>query len=523
MKKTLFSILLSVALLLSLISCELITGGQDQTPPTNDTDITDSVCVHNWAEATCDAAKSCTKCGETDGTALAHDWAEATCKAAKTCTRCGLTDGGIGDHNYSEPTCTSAAICKTCGIWYGLSNGHDFAPATCEAPRTCKICGFEKGERAHEFTAATCITAKTCTKCGETASDPIGHKLKSRVTAPTCNVDGYEEMYCTVCDYCDVVSVLPMLGHSGLSYVYNGDATALSDGTATLACPYCDYAVTKTLVGSADLISEAFAGKKISILGDSISTYTNYSNGPAADTTNSTIRDNLVWYGYNPSQPTFGGSSVDSTWWQMTINTIGASCLVNNSNSGESVFEALTGRCMQLHDDTGENAGETPDIIFIYLGTNDNHRTMGNVSVLNMEDIARKAANANYSPISLAEAYAIMLYRVKATYPDAEIYCLTNLERSDINKTNTRAVSKVIRECVDLFDGVYLADICVDAGISVDNPDYLTYIPADQGGKSIHPGTEGMKAISQVVLTALIENSRYMTEDFYDLLPENEE
>ena len=37
-----------------------------------------------------------------------------------------------------------------------------------------------------------------------------------------------------------------------------------------------------------------FQGKTISILGDSISTFENYSNGTAADTTNSTIRGNYV-------------------------------------------------------------------------------------------------------------------------------------------------------------------------------------------------------------------------------------
>ena len=496
MKKALLSILASLALLLALTSCEIINGflGDEGTSDINDDN---NVCLHKWAEA--------------------------TCKTPKTCTECGVVEGGISDHNYSEATCTTPGICQTCGIWYGLALGHDYSLATCEKPRTCNICGHEKGEPVHDYLDATCTQPKTCTLCNATDGKALGHNIENEIVSATCSADGYIEMYCTVCDYETVSEVLPMLGHNGLSYVYNGDATATVDGTATLACPYCDYSVTETLVGSAALISEAFAGKKISILGDSISTYTDISSGVAADTTNSTVRNNIVWYGYSPTQPTFGGTSVDSTWWQTVINTLGADRLVNNSNAGESVFQAVTGRCMQLHDDTGENSGEKPDIIFVYLGTNDNYRAMGYAPSLKMSDIEKHGDDLSYTPTTLAEAYAIMLYRIQKTYPDAEIYCLTNLERSDHDTKLTHAVSQVIRDVVDLYDGIYLADICTESGIFYSNEDYLTYMPADQGGKSIHPGTEGMKAISQVVLNTILENSRYIAEEFAALIPENSE
>ena len=447
-----------------------------------------------------------------------HEWTEANCQAPKTCKKCGTTQGGISTHKYAPATCSTPAVCEGCGIWYGLANGHDYAPATCENPKTCKTCGHTSGEPAHDFKAANCTEPKICTKCNATNGNPLGHKLETEIIAATCNADGYEHLYCTECSFTDRGKTFEMLGHETLTYKYNGDANFEKDGTATMACPYCDCSVTKTLTGSAALISEAFAGKKISILGDSISTYTDISNGIAADNTNSTVRDNLVWYGYSPTQPTFGGSSCDSTWWQRTINTLGADRLVNNSNSGESVFQAVTGRCMQLHDDTGENAGETPDIIFVYLGTNDNYRSMGSTGLLNMEDIARKGEDLNYNPTYLTEAYAIMLYRIQKTYPDAEIYCLTNLERSDVKVELTHSVSKVIREVAALFDGVYVADICTEAGISRDADDYLNYIPLDQGGKSIHPGTEGMRAISDVLLEVILENSRYIDGEFEKLI-----
>ena len=250
----------------------------------------------------------------------------------------------------------------------------------------------------HNYIEATCTTPKTCSECNSVFGEALGHDLTTVITEATCTADGSEITHCMACGFKESSTVLiERIDHADLPFVYNGDATATVDGTATVDCPYCNYTVTKTIVGSAALISNAFAGKKISILGDSISTYTNFSSGIAAETTNSSVLNNLVWYGYDPSQPIFGGSSVDSTWWQRTINTLGATRLVNNSNSGESVYNALNWRCMQLHDDTGDNAGEIPDIIFVYLGTNDINRTMGNAKSLTMANIQRMADNRRFT------------------------------------------------------------------------------------------------------------------------------
>lgn len=491
MKKLFCLVFASIMLMLALSSCDVINGFLGNDTPNEHT----SGCE--------------------------HDWAEATCETPKTCTKCGRSEGEISDHKFSETTCTTNSVCITCGLWNERAFGHDYSPATCTSPRICKTCGYEKGEPEHDYTEATCLTSKICTLCGAEDGKPLGHKLTTAVIEPTCTAEGYDRVSCSRCDFFYEENYVSMLGHDDLSFVYNGDTTSVTDGTATAACPHCDYSVTETLVGSSALIAEAFAGKKISILGDSISTYTNITSGIAANTTNSTIRNNIVWYGYSPTQPTFGGTSVDSTWWQTVINSLGATLLVNNSNAGESTFQSVTGRCMQLHDDTGDNAGETPDIIFVYLGTNDNYRQMGNAASLNMADIEKNGDNMSYTPTTLAEAYSVMLYRIQKTYPNAEIYCLTNIERSDHPVALTHAVSDVIRGVVDLFDGVHLADIGAYSGIKFDSPDYFTYMPKDQGGKSIHPGVEGMKAIARVVHETIIENSRYMSEDFEELLPKN--
>ena len=466
---------------------------------------------------------SMSACDKGDDVCL-HEWANATCRSPKTCQMCGLTEGGIGEHEYTDPTCTEASKCKTCGVWYGLNLGHTYLEATCQEPKTCQRCGRTVGNPEHKYADATCTDPITCENCGQQTGEPIGHSPVTVVVDPTCSLDGAYTTSCTECDEILESGVISKIGHGDLKYVYNGDGTAEKDGTATKSCPYCEYTDTKTLVGSAALISEAFAGKKISILGDSISTYENYTSGIAADTTNSNVRNNIVWNGYNPGNALFGGSSVESTWWKRTVSSLGATTLVNNSNSGESTFNAVySGRCTELHDNTGENSGEKPDIIFIYLGTNDNLSTKGDPSRLTAAKIESIGENLAYYPMDLTEAYAMLLYRVKKAYPDAEIYCLTNLERSDHPIEWTHETSAIIREVAALFDGVYVADICVESEVTRDNPDYEKYMPKDSGGKSLHPGVEGMKEISRVLLKTIMENSRYVAEEFAQLMPGNDE
>ena len=48
---------------------------------------------HTWADATCDAPKTCSVCGKIEGEALGHNWLDATTEAPKTCSACGKTEG----------------------------------------------------------------------------------------------------------------------------------------------------------------------------------------------------------------------------------------------------------------------------------------------------------------------------------------------------------------------------------------------------------------------------------------------
>lgn len=100
-----------------------------------------STCPHDWqvvqtVPPTCltdgYTDYECSKCGDTKrvvdtGSALGHDFADATCTAPQTCTRCGATSGLPLGHDYVgtvtvKPTATTTGIktyvCSRCGDTY---------------------------------------------------------------------------------------------------------------------------------------------------------------------------------------------------------------------------------------------------------------------------------------------------------------------------------------------------------------------------------------------------------------------
>ncbi len=142
--------------------------------------------------------------------------------------------------------------------------------------------------------------------------------------------------------------------------------------------------------------------RKISILGDSISTYEGYNPyGYSVYYREDRIVDN-------------GLAGVDDTWWMQVISFLKGELLVNNSFSGSTVagefFPAACSdrRCVSL----GEGR-ETPDLILIEMGANDR----GFEVPLGTEE--------EEDPTKFFGAYLLMLKKIKKNYPSAQIICAT--------------------------------------------------------------------------------------------------
>ena len=260
-------------------------------------------CQHDWVNATCTAAKTCTVCNATEGEALGHDWAEATCNDPKTCKRenCDVTEGDALGHSFTnytsnnDATCTSdgtkTAICDNAGCEESETVtdtdsklGHDWAETLNKDADghwyDCTRCDEINGYEAHEFDANS-----TC-ECGYIYNHV--HELTLvEANAATCEEDGNTAYYtCSGCDdYFEDADGLVIItnknsvviahpGHSFTNYVSNNNATCTADGTKTATCDNenCDKTDTKVDDGSATGHS-----------------FTNYSsNGDATCTTDGT-------------------------------------------------------------------------------------------------------------------------------------------------------------------------------------------------------------------------------------------
>lgn len=167
---------------------------------------------------------------------------------------------------------------------------------------------------------------------------------------------------------------------------------------------------------SLPLISGVFAQKKVSILGDSYSTFYGHVS-PAA---------NLCWYGVPGEKKENDVTKVEETWWYHFIHEHGFQLERNNSYSGSTVCH--TGYEKADYSDRSfitriHNLG-TPDIILVFGGTNDSWA--GAPIGAYQYDGWTKADLYSFRP-----AFCYLLASLKQLYPAARIYNITNSELSE--------------------------------------------------------------------------------------------
>lgn len=279
-----------------------------------------------------------------------------------------------------------------------------------------------------------------------------------------------------------------------------------------------------------ELLRTAISGKNLSILGDSISTFGNYSNGAAAETTNRNISRNEAWYDISVSSKENRLDDVNKTWWMSTANSTGLNILVNNSYSGDQVARFGMERALQLHDDTAPNAGTEPDIIAVFMGINDLRYNYGLGEY--SEDLYNTVIQYNgdgtyfYKGIDVgeslytfggekgnaenrmpfAEAYIAMVHKIITRYKDAKVFLFTLLP-TDSQVSNVGDIEKynnIIRAVASHYsqDDVHLVDLYKDSGITIDN---ISMYDTEAVGDRLHPNAAGMRLIKNTFINALKE------------------
>ena len=237
------------------------------------------------------------------------------------------------------------------------------------------------------------------------------------------------------------------------------------------------------------------SGLKLSILGDSISTF-----------------DGYIPTDYNIFYPGSGDiSTVEKTWWWQVMNATGMELNANASSSNTTITgDSLdtTGSApgcstKRMIDLTPGDDGPAPDILIVFMGTNDFLRSveLGTFTEPSPQD---EGVVNNF-----CDAYELMIQKLNALYPNAEIYFCTLLETNagDVDEypqsypatnKNGNTIGDFNAEIATIASAYSYPVIDVhNCGITYETLDQYT-------SDGVHPNTEGAKLIAEYVTNALL-------------------
>lgn len=221
-----------------------------------------------------------------------------------------------------------------------------------------------------------------------------------------------------------------------------------------------------------------YKDKYFSILGDSISTLAGFNPPDYAvfyDREKMCIADVL---------------SPHDTWWGMVIDELDGRLLVNDSFSGSMVVkhracEIESYGCSDARTGALAKNGQAPDVIMVYLGTND----WG----CGVQVVPERGETGLHI---FSVAYDAMLAKLGANYPDAEIWCMTLMESMWSEEPRFvfpyRTGGRHIKEYNEA-----IRDCCARAGCRL--IDLWASEPYDTID-GFHPTVGGMKTIAGAVL-----------------------
>ena len=252
-----------------------------------------------------------------------------------------------------------------------------------------------------------------------------------------------------------------------------------------------------------------YHGLKLSVFGDSISTYNNISQNTEY---NSTIGGNALWYNSGAiSEACLYDHTY--TYWGSMLRELGMDLCVNNSWSGDSLGSGrFMTRSTQLHN----NDGMGPNVVVIYFGINDcwgNGRNVGNLLELienkgnkKTDDVVEawyeSAIAKNGNCTNWDELYATLLNNVMTEYAGAKIICVGlafNGAKADYPSADkwVPLYNESIRAMAD-----YLGITYVEQSNVITNENCHAYM---HDTRYLHPNAHGHRLIFEEIIRTLYE------------------
>lgn len=281
-------------------------------------------------------------------------------------------------------------------------------------------------------------------------------------------------------------------GQTGVAGGQPGDGTGQSETDAVADGE--EQTAEESADAAAGAPEEPETGMKLSILGDSISTFKGWIP-----------EGNLVFYPENGAV-----KDVAQTWWKIVLDELGLTLCANGSSSGSASFgysqeaDPMYGCSDHRISQLAGAGGEAPDIIIVYMGTNDVLMSAAIGDNDGLQVVGEGLVG------SLSDGYTMILDKIKRQYPQAQVYCCTLLPVGDWGTTEAQpfvpfvngqnVTSEAYSERIRLIAGnrgLPVIDL-EKCGITIDNM-------AEMTADGVHPTAEGMRLIADAVKKCLTE------------------
>ena len=270
------------------------------------------------------------------------------------------------------------------------------------------------------------------------------------------------------------------------------------------------YIWNEANISSIEPAAKNSAGKVVSFLGDSITTFaaeagTGSGNKYAGPSCKTNYPNNRVRYPYSDVL------NVEETWWMRVLKNYSWKLGINESWAGSSIAwngseTTTSGENIYIGsqhriDHLAENG--TPDIIIVFGGTNDINHINGTAALgtLDTEDPTAYTSE-DLAALDVESFYAAartLILRLQYTYPEAQLlfvlpyYCTNNYQST--TPYTVKQYNDVLIDCCD-----YLGVPYVDLRKIINVYDISNYLD-----DTIHPDKAGMLMIAKAVIKKLDE------------------
>lgn len=277
-------------------------------------------------------------------------------------------------------------------------------------------------------------------------------------------------------------------------------------------------------------VAQAYDGKYLSMMGDSISSFKGVTNNTNY---NGALYNNRCYYTtaqMNDHTQMYWGRLADECNMEICVPNGWSSSRVYGGGSGDpDVDEANASKAdnMLVRSTTLQNnQGQKPDVILLYMGVNDVGHTntwsdlydrlaaRGNKTMAQIVEEwlvgVHETYNNNKSQIvpgktykSWEASYALSLERMKFNYPDAEIYMI-NLTRTH-NTTRTQELLDKANTCLAALADYYGATIVDQAKSEVNYENCHLYGADEANPTALHPNIQGHAALTKLIVETMYE------------------